>query len=335
MNYLKRDDNTQRIFLTESALNVEDILKEKYDYIWDAINDENFILKSPECNLFKELLYDNKVVGFCSYDFSRQFMTVALNNIYILPNFRRKGIFYRELKKIIETHQKPSIVEPTHLIVEILIKYGFAQKINDNIVVSAIEFVIPGHNVITDCDYNDSEELSTHFYDLNMSASIHFLDLKNASIAYSSPLNYDIIHYNALENRAKIDEDYIKEIQKYFIENEEEILNLVQELEEGLPLKKYTLDEIIGEDDELSFYMETLLDDAHTNYAKLLKIKEQIRNEYEEEKLLDESLLIRLEYLLNDNKTPTITSHSETCPYCNMPTDNHDRFCHFCGLKLI
>ena len=72
MNYLKRDDNTQRIFLTESALNVEDILKEKYDYIWDAINDENFILKSPECNLFKELLYDNKVVGFCSYDFSRQ-----------------------------------------------------------------------------------------------------------------------------------------------------------------------------------------------------------------------------------------------------------------------
>ena len=53
--------------------------------------------------------------------------------------------------------------------------------------------------------------------------------------------------------------------------------------------------------------METLLDDAHTNYAKLLKIKEQIRNEYEEEKLLDESLLIRLEYLLNDNKTPTIT----------------------------
>ena len=66
MNYLKRDDNTQRIFLTESALNVEDILKEKYDYIWDAINDENFILKSPECNLFKELLYDNKVVGFCS-----------------------------------------------------------------------------------------------------------------------------------------------------------------------------------------------------------------------------------------------------------------------------
>ena len=152
MNYLKRDDNTQRIFLTESALNVEDILKEKYDYIWDAINDENFILKSPECNLFKELLYDNKVVGFCSYDFSRQFMTVALNNIYILHNFRRKGIFYRELKKIIETHQKPSIVEPTHLIVEILIKYGFAQKINDNIVASAIEFVIPGHNVISDCD---------------------------------------------------------------------------------------------------------------------------------------------------------------------------------------
>lgn len=335
MNYLKREDSTQKIFLSESILDVTDILKEYYYYIWQSIKNENFILKSNECNLFKELIYDNKVVGFCSYDFSRQFMTVALNNIYILPKFRRKGIFHEELKKTIETHQKPSIVEPTRLIVEILIKYGFAQKINENIVASAIEFVIPGHNVITDCVYSDSEELSTHFYDLNLSASIHFLDLEKGLMAYSSPLNYDIIHYNTLKSREKIDDNYIKKIQKYFIENEDEILNLVQKLEKKLPLKKYSLKEVIGDGDELSFYMETLLDDAHTNYSKLLTIKEQIKQEYEDGKLLEESLLIRLEYLLKDNKIPTITSHTDVCPYCDMPIDNHDRFCHFCGIKLI
>ena len=127
-NYLIKKNNTQKVYLTEDTLEITLILNEDYPYIMDSIRKENFILKSEKCNLFKELVFDNKVVGFCSYDFSREFMTAALNNIYVLPEFRGNGLFIEELEKTMAEHNKPSIIEPTRFLIELLIKYGYAKK---------------------------------------------------------------------------------------------------------------------------------------------------------------------------------------------------------------
>lgn len=333
IDFLIRENNKQKVYLTENTLDVTDILRNDYEYIYDSIIEENFLLKSNECSLFKELVFDDKVVGFCSYDFSREFITAALNNIYVLPEYRGNGLFKKELEKTLTEHNKPSIIEPTHLVVDLLIKYGYAKKINDEIVASCLEFIIPGNHVLSNGEYDTSEELSTHFYDLNISASIHFLDLENSKIAYSSPLNYDIIHYDAFEKRKDLDDKYIRGIKEFFEENEVEIMKIVLELEEKLPVISYTLEEVIGRGDELSPYIESLIDDAHITYSDALKIKEQIKEEYEAGMILNESLLIRLAYLFNEN-SQTIKSHSETCPYCDMPIDNHDKYCHFCGINL-
>lgn len=334
INYLLRDNNTQKVFLTENTIDIKDLLTENYNYIINSIIKENFILKSDECNLFKELVYDNKVVGFCSYDFSREFMTAALNNIYILPEFRGNGLFLEELKKTMNEHHKPSIIEPTRHIVELLIKYGFAKKINENIVASAIEFIVPGEHVLTNKKIINEEELSTHFYDLNICASIHVLDMNRCIIAYSLPLNDDIIRFNCIEKRSEINDDYFNGIIELFNRKEDKILEILVELEEHLPIKKLSLEEVIGSDDELSHYIETLIDDAHVTYAKALEIKEQIREEYEAGMILNESLLIRLAYLFNIPEEPTLITHDETCPYCNMPLDSHDKYCHYCGINL-
>ena len=101
-----------------------------------------------------------------------------------------------------------------------------------------------------------------------------------------------------------------------------------------MPIKNYTLEEVIGKEGEFSFYIESLIDDAHVTHEKALKIKQQILEEYEAGMILNESLLIRLAYLFEENPKPTITSHDETCPYCSMPIDDHDRYCHFCGINL-
>ena len=82
MNIIEKDSNAQKVFLSENTIDVMGILKDYYPYILEAIEKEEFILKYDECNLFKELVFENKVVGFCSYDFSREFITAALNNIY-------------------------------------------------------------------------------------------------------------------------------------------------------------------------------------------------------------------------------------------------------------
>lgn len=333
MNIIEKEDNTQKVFLSENTLDVLEILQENYDYIYESMRQEGFNLKYGECNLFKELVFDNKVVGFCSYDFSREFITAAINNIYVLPEFRGNKLFLDEIKKTMEEHNKPSIMEPTRFIVELLIKYGFACKINENIVASAIEFVIPGEHVLSNIDY-DNEELSTHFYDLSICASIHILDLDKSHIAYSAPLNHDILKYDCLDYRNSMDEDYFKQISQLFKDNDVELMNIMLDLESNLPIKNYTLEEVIGQEGEFSFYIESLIDDAHVTHERALKIKQQIREEYEAGMILNESLLIRLAYLFEENPKPTITSHDETCPYCSMPIDDHDRYCHFCGINL-
>lgn len=333
-NYPMRENNTQKVYLTEDTLDITIILNENYPYINDSIKKENFILKSEKCNLFKELVLDNKVVGFCSYDFSREFMTAALNNIYVLPEFRGNKLFKDELEKTMIEHNKPSIMEPTRFIIELLIRYGYAKKINDNIVASAIELIVPGEHVISNKEIKNEEELSTHFYDLNICSPIHLLDMNSCIIAYSLALNDDIIRYDCMENRSKINDDYFKEIKELFAEKEEEILKILVELEENLPLKEFSLEEIIGNDDELSPYIETLIDDAHVTYSKALEIREQIKEEYEAGMVLNESLLIRLAYLFNIPEEPTLITHDETCPYCEMPIDKHDKYCHYCGINL-
>ena len=41
------------------------------------------------------------------------------------------------------------------------------------------------------------------------------------------------------------------------------------------------MDEVIGEGDEFSHYIESLIDDAHVTRQKALEIKNQIKEEYE------------------------------------------------------
>ena len=129
MDIITRNDNTQKVFLSEGTLDVSDILQTHYEYICQSMREEGFILKYDECNLFKELTFENKVVGFCSYDFSREFITAALNNIYVLPDFRGNGFLLSELEKTMSEHNKPSIMEPTRLVVELLIRYGFVLSV--------------------------------------------------------------------------------------------------------------------------------------------------------------------------------------------------------------
>ncbi|MBQ7927519.1 MAG: hypothetical protein IJ287_02055 [Methanobrevibacter sp.] len=330
---LNRDDNTQKVFLSEKSFDVCDILKKNYDYLFESIKSEGIILKGRECNLFKELVFEGHVVGFCTYDFSSEFITAALNNIYVLPEFRGNHLFYLELQKTMMEYNKPSIIEPTRLVVELLVKYGFAKKVSESIVASSLEFIVPGDHVESNGKY-ENEELSTHFYDLSISASIHFLDIENGILAYSSPLNFDIINYDCLDARNDIDDSYFACIKEFFLKNDVNMMNEISQLEEKLPVKSYTLEEVVGEGDNFSHYISSLIDDAHVTHEKAIEIKRQMIEEYEAGMILNESLLIRLAYLFDENKSISITSHSDTCPYCNMPTDTHDRYCHFCGINL-
>jgi hypothetical protein len=92
-------------------------------------------------------------------------------------------------------------------------------------------------------------------------------------------LNFDIVNYGINE----ADDDYFNEIIDFFKINDVEIMNALLELEENLPIKNYTLEEVIGDEDNFSNYIETLIDDNHITYQKALDIKGRLKRNMKRE----------------------------------------------------
>ena len=97
---------------------------------------EDFEFSHHESSIFKELLFNNKVVGFVVYDVF--FSVFTLTDFYILPKFRDKNILLKEIHEVYENGNKINFFRPNRDIVELLVEYGFAVNIVDGIVVSAL-----------------------------------------------------------------------------------------------------------------------------------------------------------------------------------------------------
>ena len=81
-NYIIRNDGVGLEY-TNHDLNICDLLKKDYDYIYNECIEDKDNIRSKECNLFKELIYKKRVVGFVTYNIFNE-------NQYILTNFLQK-----------------------------------------------------------------------------------------------------------------------------------------------------------------------------------------------------------------------------------------------------
>lgn len=73
---IRNDDNPKIIHNDLSDyLDVESILKKDYEYIYESTQNEGFVLENKWGDVFKEILFENKVVGFAFYglNFSNEF----------------------------------------------------------------------------------------------------------------------------------------------------------------------------------------------------------------------------------------------------------------------
>uniref|UniRef100_UPI003890CDFE hypothetical protein n=1 Tax=Methanobrevibacter sp. TaxID=66852 RepID=UPI003890CDFE len=139
--FIIRNDDNPKIIHNDLAdyLDVESILKKDYEYIYESILNEGFILENKLGDVFKEILFENKVVGFAFCELNSQ-TNFVLNEIYILPEFRGNSLFLLEINILLAAGNSLSILQPTKNLVELLIHYGFAFKLSENIVASAISF---------------------------------------------------------------------------------------------------------------------------------------------------------------------------------------------------
>ena len=286
INYIIREDSLPKMITGESDfdfLETEKIL-ENYPYIVKSMEKEEYYLENEMCFVFDELVYENKVVGFATYEFNDE-TVLMLTECYIMPEFRGNRIFFNELCKIIFSSSEFGILQPTRNLVELLIDYSFARNVTDEIVASGIEFYFDEFDARSNKKDGLLENIPfTNFYDLKICSSI----LINGN---------EVIYHNLLENdlkrhgkRKKLKKNYFKNITELFKKNEDEFEYVVIELEDNLPQEKLGYDEIIGNGEYLSEFMQDMVDNKVISYNQAVKIREELIRKYNSGEITDETI---------------------------------------------
>ncbi|MDO5826394.1 MAG: SAP domain-containing protein [Methanosphaera sp.] len=349
-----REDEVARIIYGEmdnELLDTIGILKKDYPYILKSMEDEDFMLENMYCHMFKEILIDTKVVGFCTYYISTVINEYSLNAIYVLPGFRGNKSFYNEIKYILDIGSSLSIYEPTHLIIELLLGYGFASMLNDNLVASAFRLDIPSESYLCNTErvsLNETDFYTSNVYDLNMSATILLYDISSSEdsnvIFYSRLLDDDMKRYDAFAKRQDLENDYFEVIKDEFLSNYVEWAFILDNLKKSLPKTTVDVYELVGKPPQMSDALNKMIAYGLVSVYNAVKLQEQLINENTKGMVLDDSLIIRYNYLCYEYETGIVKSMEEVldtfvmednvCPYCSEKVNPTDDSCVICGFNL-
>lgn len=294
VNYVIHEDGMPVMISAESdfdSMDTEEILKD-YPYIIESMNNEEYYLENEMCFVFEELVYENKVVGFATFELHDQ-LTLVLTECYVLPEFRGKQIFFNEICKMIFSAPQFGILQPTRNLVELLIDYSFAKKVNDDIVVSGIDFYFDEWDVKSNMRNEISNEtLLSNFYDLGICSTIL---VDSGEVIYHNLLENDLRKYG---ERKELTEEYFKGTAELFFKNQNEFEKLLHELKEELPREKWSYEVIVGDGEGLSDFMQEIVDNEIISQNRALEIKQQLIKEYEAGEISDEDIDERVTKLI-------------------------------------
>ncbi len=202
------------------TLVIEDIIDEYYVYLKRAIKKEGYYIAPRDtCFFFKEVLYDNEVVGFASYRPSGfNDKSLVMQYFYVLPEYRDKVLIEEEIDEASLLFESSILIEyPTRDVVESLIKHRMARVFNDRFVVSRIPFVIPmipieefNEGVLRE-DYVNKDDKGYRklslIYDLDLCAVVGVAasDIENVYARDTMLDDEDINNYNVISLPLKTD----------------------------------------------------------------------------------------------------------------------------------
>ena len=321
IDYIIRENEIPLRIYGKSVYDIQDTdeILDDYPYIKRSMNKENFYIKHDICSVFTELLYENKVVGFATYNQESPVMSI-LTEYYILPEFREKKILYEEIIKNITFVPEFGILEPSRDLVELLIEYSFAEKVTEDIVVSGIDFYFDEFEAKSDKrkDLSSEENLSSNYYDLGICSTILF---DGNEIIYHNSLENDLRKYG---KREKLNKKYFKNMKKLFSKNGDDYEIIIQKLKEEMP-RIMSYDEIIGEGEGLSSFMQQMVDNELVSYEQALKIRQDLISEYESGKITDKNINEKLMWkVINEQKDITSSDSEILAEFNNILADKEE-----------
>lgn len=324
------------IYQNDKKLILEDILKSKYDSIYDSMIEEKFVLNVDNCNIFNEIRFKEKVVGFSTYTIIND-SHLLLTNIYILPSFRGNKLFNKELSRILEEGYVISIHEPNKIVVTALVNYGYAEKVNDTLVVSAINFNIDIENIVPkNSQLNRDVFLNlTNLYDLDLCASLLFNIENNETFEVHYAISEHDNEKVSLESKDIFNKDYFENIVNILTRRDLEIERRLLLLRENLPSVNLEIKELFSSD--LADIFMDYVNEGLVTLNEIKKIKQQLFIDLTRSTIRKQSIPLRLKYLVSNlhNTKEKDDSIKNPCPYCNEELDYSRRYCVSCGYDIF
>lgn len=324
------------IYQNDKKLILEVILKSKYDSIYDSMIEEKFVLNVDNCNIFNEIRFKEKVVGFSTYTIIND-SHLLLTNIYILPSFRGNKLFNKELSRILEEGYVVSIHEPNKIVVTALVNYGYAEKVNDTLVVSAINFNIDIENIVPkNSQLNRDVFLNlTNLYDLDLCASLLFNIENNETFEVHYAISEHDNEKVSLESKDIFNKDYFENIVNILTRRDLEIERRLLLLRENLPSVNLEIKELFSSD--LADIFMDYVNEGLVTLNEIKKIKQQLFIDLTRSTIRKQSIPLRLKYLVSNlhNTKEKDDSIKNPCPYCNEELDYSRRYCVSCGYDIF
>lgn len=195
-----------------SSCDIENVLCGDYVYLLDSMDMEDFEYDDTSFDIFKEIVYENKVVGFVSY--MQEENHLLLMEMYVMPEYRNNNLLCRE----ISSNDNVMINMPKTSLVKSLIKCNLACELSDGIVVSEIPFSVSSYDLNGDVE---ASEYYCHVYDLN-NASVLLLE-DPSCFNYSRPTRSDKKKHGL---KCDIDDEYLSKAREIVCKNNEKYLKV-------------------------------------------------------------------------------------------------------------
>lgn len=279
-NYIEREDNIGKIISEDAmldAVDIEETLKSKYIYIYNSIKETNYKLKVNHCTFFKEIIFKKKVVGFFAYTIINSISNLSLVASYIIPEYRGKGLFFDEINKTFEEGKEISIYQPSRFVIELLIKYGFAKELSENLVVTSIKIDIPS-NMISNIYGSDKLIYKDYMYTSN----IYVMDLcgfviiptEDEKILYlTSSYSEDEKKYDSKTKRENLTNEYFKNLFDILDNEEKNIQDFIKNIRKNYSL---LIEEDFDKNQEIDFEQLKKIKKDDESEENIVKIFEKI-----------------------------------------------------------
>lgn len=335
------------------------LLEKEYPYILQSMKNEDYNIEYDEFNIIQEIIDDEKVVGIISFIKIESFdNSLCINEAYIVPEYRKKGLFYQTLLSLLsQPNMTISLRNPNKKIIQLLIQYEFARKLDNNLVISYINFQVDYSNMYINKNIREyykffakkhqNELIRSNIYDLNID-SIIFFDLENIILFEDNPIFIEKArridskknkYFSKLKN---LDMTYLDVLTKRLSDIENELMHLYNYAENKIN-NNLNVNDILGSKYELTPLFKQTLDEYDLNIHDGFIIRRKVIKALKNNEIIPKSIILRTIYLIEHfNEERLIINRNEQlgddfeekCPYCGTVNNNILEVCRECGYNI-